>query len=94
MNSHDSQGQARSMVMTREVDLYKDSYPTVFAIKPGISGLSQISGRSDLEFEEEMRLDVLYIERWTLFLDLIIMLKAFYSLQTEKLNNYENCPDT
>ncbi len=64
----------------REVDLYRDAYPTVFAVKPGITGLSQISGRSDLEFEEEMRLDVLYIERWTLFLDLIIMLKTPFIL--------------
>lgn len=64
----------------REVDLYKDTYPTVFIIKPGITGLSQISGRSDLEFEEEMRLDVFYIERWTLFLDLIIMLKTPFIL--------------
>ncbi len=64
----------------REVDVYKDSYPTVFAVKPGITGLSQISGRSDLDFEEEMRLDVLYIERWTLFLDLIIMLKTPFVL--------------
>ena len=64
----------------REVDIYKDAYPTVFAVKPGITGLSQISGRSDLEFEEEMRLDVLYIERWTLFLDLIIMLKTPFIL--------------
>ncbi len=64
----------------REVDLYKDAYPTVFAVKPGITGLSQISGRSDLEFEEEMRLDVLYIERWTLFLDVIIMLKTPFIL--------------
>ncbi len=64
----------------REVELYKDSYPTVFAIKPGITGMSQISGRSDLEFEEEMRLDILYIERWTVFLDLVIMLKTPFIL--------------
>ncbi|HRH23139.1 MAG TPA: sugar transferase [Candidatus Magasanikbacteria bacterium] len=64
----------------REVDLYRDAYPTVFAVKPGITGLSQISGRSDLEFEEEMRLDVLYIERWTLFLDVIIILKTPFIL--------------
>lgn len=64
----------------REVELYREAYPTVFAVKPGITGLSQISGRSDLEFEEEMRLDILYIERWTLFLDLIIMLKTPFIL--------------
>ncbi len=60
----------------REVSLYERKHNTVFGIKPGITGLSQISGRSDLSFEEEMRLDTLYIERWSLWLDLIICLKT------------------
>ena len=60
----------------REVNAYDDSYKQVFAIKPGITGLSQISGRSDLSYEEEMRLDLLYIERWSLFTDLIIIIKT------------------
>ncbi len=64
----------------REVDLYHEAYPTVFAVKPGITGLSQISGRSDLQFEEEMRLDVLYIEQWTILLDSIIIVKTPFIL--------------
>lgn len=60
----------------REVRNYEENYRQVFALKPGITGLAQISGRSDLSFEEEIKLDVFYIEKWSLFLDLIIFLKT------------------
>ena len=52
----------------------------VLVIKPGITGLAQISGRSDLSFEEEVRLDVFYIEKWRLLLDIIICLKTPFVL--------------
>jgi exopolysaccharide biosynthesis polyprenyl glycosylphosphotransferase len=64
----------------REVKKYKDDYPLVFDIKPGITGLAQISGRSDLSFEDEMKLDVLYIERWNLWIDFIIFIKTPFIL--------------
>ncbi|PIY92543.1 MAG: hypothetical protein CO030_00815 [Candidatus Magasanikbacteria bacterium CG_4_9_14_0_2_um_filter_42_11] len=64
----------------REVEQYQDDYPIVFTLKPGITGLAQISGRSDLAFEEEMKLDILYTERWSLFLDMIILLKTPFVL--------------
>ncbi|MBI4992950.1 MAG: sugar transferase, partial [Candidatus Magasanikbacteria bacterium] len=60
----------------REVEQYEKEYPTVFTLKPGITGMAQISGRSDLSFEEEMKLDIFYIERWSMFLDLIIFIKT------------------
>ncbi|EKE06622.1 MAG: undecaprenyl-phosphate glucose phosphotransferase [uncultured bacterium] len=60
----------------REVEKYADKYPDVFVLKPGITGLSQISGRSDLSFEEEMKLDIFYIEKWSLYLDIIIFIKT------------------
>lgn len=52
----------------------------VLVIKPGITGLAQISGRSDLSFAEEVRLDVFYIEKWRLLLDVIICLKTPFVL--------------
>lgn len=60
----------------REVEKYENEFPTVFTLKPGITGLAQISGRSDLSFEEEMKLDVFYIEKWSLLLDFIIFIKT------------------
>lgn len=64
----------------REVAHYEEHYPKVFTLKPGITGLAQISGRSDLAFDDEMRLDVLYIEKWNLLLDGIIFLKTPFVL--------------
>lgn len=60
----------------REVNNYEKRHRKVLALKPGVTGLAQISGRSDLAFEEEVRLDVLYIEKWSLFLDFIIFIKT------------------
>src|SRR3989338_3850652 len=64
----------------REVEGYAKEHTVVFAIKPGITGLAQISGRSDLSFEDEMRLDALYIEKWSLWLDMIISIKTPFIL--------------
>lgn len=60
----------------REVGEYAQYHRHVLAIKPGITGLAQISGRSDLSFEEEVRLDTYYVENWSLGLDVFILLKT------------------
>ncbi len=60
----------------QEVSQYKRGYKKLLAIKPGITGLAQVSGRSNLLFAEEAKLDVFYIENWSVWLDLIILLKT------------------
>jgi exopolysaccharide biosynthesis polyprenyl glycosylphosphotransferase len=60
----------------REVAKYKKHHKRVLDIKPGVSGLAQISGRSDLDFDEEVKLDTYYIENWSLKQDFWIMLKT------------------
>lgn len=60
----------------REVEKYEKKYHKLLTLKPGITGLAQISGRSNLTFEEEARLDILYIEKWSLLLDFIIFVKT------------------
>lgn len=62
--------------MPKEVIGYSRHHRRVFNVKPGITGLPQVSGRSDLDFEEEVRLDTYYIENWSLLLDLIIIVKT------------------
>lgn len=64
----------------REVAGYTKQHRLAFGVKPGITGLAQISGRSDLTYEEEMRLDILYIEKWSLFLDIIVVVKTPFIL--------------
>jgi exopolysaccharide biosynthesis polyprenyl glycosylphosphotransferase len=62
--------------LPEEVARYKPGERRVLTIKPGISGLSQISGRANLDFEDEVRLDMYYIENWSPWLDLIILIKT------------------
>lgn len=47
-----------------------------YLVLPGLTGLWQVSGRSELEFDDLVRLDFLYIERWSVFLDVIIILRT------------------
>lgn len=61
-----------------EVKLYKPHERRVFAVWPGITGLAQISGRSDLSFAEEVRLDLQYIENWSPLLDLWILWRTIW----------------
>ncbi len=62
--------------LPEEVAKYENHHKKTLSIKPGITGLAQISGRSDLLFEEEVKLDVYYIENWSLLLDFSIMLRT------------------
>jgi len=62
--------------MPKEVKGYSRHHKRVFNVKPGITGLAQISGRSNLDFEEEVRFDTHYIENWSLLIDIIIMIKT------------------
>lgn len=62
--------------LPEEVANYKKQHKFVLTIKPGITGMAQISGRSDLDFEEEMQLDTYYIEHWSPWMDIIIILKT------------------
>ena len=61
----------------KEVKNYTSEQRKLLMIKPGITGLAQISGRSDLTFDEEARLDIFYLENWSIWLDFYIMLKTF-----------------
>lgn len=62
--------------LPEEVVRYEESQKRVLALKPGITGMAQVNGRHRNSFEDEVRLDVFYIEHWSLFLDLKILLKT------------------
>lgn len=59
-----------------EIEKYEKHHKKVLLIKPGMTGMAQISGSSDLPFEEEVKLDTYYIENWTLLRDIYILLKT------------------
>lgn len=70
----------------REVDKYSEYHRRLLTIKPGVSGMAQVSGRSDLSFDDEYKLDVYYIENWSLFLDIIICFKTVGALFARRQN--------
>ena len=62
--------------MLNEKEKIGKDLPTVLTVKPGITGLWQVSGRSDVDFYERVELDVWYIQNWNLWMDLVILLKT------------------
>lgn len=59
-----------------EVEQYGDAYRKRLSVRPGITGLWQVSGRNQIDFQEWMTLDLEYIDRWSIGLDLAILLKT------------------
>lgn len=59
-----------------EVALYDEWDGRRLLVRPGITGLWQVSGRSNLEWEDAIRLDLYYVENWSLVADLIILLRT------------------
>jgi exopolysaccharide biosynthesis polyprenyl glycosylphosphotransferase len=60
----------------RDYERLADWHRKRYLVLPGMTGLWQVSGRSELDFDELVRLDFLYLEHWSVFLDLTIMLKT------------------
>ncbi|HEY0161721.1 MAG TPA: sugar transferase [Edaphobacter sp.] len=64
-------------IVAAEVEKYGDSFECYCRVKPGLTGLWQVSGRSELTYDERVALDCDYVNRWTLRRDLRILLKTF-----------------
>jgi exopolysaccharide biosynthesis polyprenyl glycosylphosphotransferase len=62
--------------LPEEVALYEADVRRRLLVKPGLTGLWQVSGRSDLTWEESVRLDLRYVENWSFALDLMILWKT------------------
>ncbi len=63
-----------------EVERYEDDARRRLLVKPGITGLWQVSGRSDLSWEEWVRLDLHYVENWSVGLDLHLLWKTVFAV--------------
>jgi len=62
--------------LEREVEQYEAQVRRRFLVKPGITGLWQVNGRSRLSWEESVRLDLYYVENWSLVGDLRILFRT------------------
>ena len=63
-------------IVQDEVVRYADQIEHYAAVRPGITGLWQVSGRSDVDYEQRVQLDTLYVREWSFIGDLVIMLKT------------------
>jgi len=60
----------------RDYDRLEEWHMQRYQVMPGMTGLWQVSGRAELDFDDLVRLDFLYLERWSVFLDLTILVKT------------------
>jgi exopolysaccharide biosynthesis polyprenyl glycosylphosphotransferase len=68
----------------RDYELLEDWHRRRYAVLPGMTGLWQISGRSGLSFDDLVRLDFTYIENWSIWLDISIIVKTFPAVITRR----------
>ena len=66
--------------LPEEVEKYENDVRRRLLVKPGITGLWQVSGRSDLSWEDTVRLDLYYVENWSLALDAQILWRTLYAV--------------
>lgn len=67
-----------------EIKFYERRHRQLLEVKPGVTGLAQISGSSDLPFEEEAKLDIYYVENWSIWLDLKIIIRTVWVMLSDK----------
>ena len=70
--------------LPREVALYGDDVRRRLLVKPGMTGLWQVSGRSDLSWEESVRFDLYYVENWSVLGDLMILWRTVRAVLTAR----------
>jgi exopolysaccharide biosynthesis polyprenyl glycosylphosphotransferase len=72
------------MISPPEMDEYGKWGTNLLTVRPGITGLWQVSGRSDVSYEERVRLDMYYIRNWTLWLDIYLLLATIPAVLRKK----------
>jgi len=68
----------------RDYEMLEEWHRKRYLVLPGITGLWQVSGRSELDFDDLVHLDFIYLERWSLALDLTILLKTIPAVFTRR----------
>jgi exopolysaccharide biosynthesis polyprenyl glycosylphosphotransferase len=62
-------------LIPEELSVYEKRH-TILSVKSGLTGLAQVSGRRDISFEERRKLDIFYVQNWSFWLDLTILIKT------------------
>jgi Undecaprenyl-phosphate galactose phosphotransferase WbaP len=64
-------------IVNDEVEKYGEDFNRIFSVKPGLTGLWQVSGRSDTDYGERISFDTYYLQSWSVWLDIWILYKTF-----------------
>lgn len=63
-------------IVKKEIERYREMYPLYSRVRPGITGLWQVSGRNDTSYEQRVRLDSYYVCNWSIWLDAYLVLRT------------------
>jgi len=69
-------------IVTQEVERYGEDFALYCRVKPGITGLWQISGRNNTSYAERVTLDQYYVRNWSIWLDLYVLMKTVRTVLT------------
>ncbi|GHV40996.1 undecaprenyl-phosphate galactose phosphotransferase WbaP [Spirochaetia bacterium] len=64
-------------IVDDEVEKYGEDFKRIFSVKPGLTGLWQVSGRSDTDYAERVSYDTYYLQSWSVWLDIWVLFKTF-----------------
>jgi len=65
-------------IVEKEIEKYGDDFDLYIQVLPDLTGLWQVSGRSDLSYMERVWLDTHYVRNWSVWLDLVILVRTFW----------------
>lgn len=70
-------------LIPQELSAYEKRH-SILSVKSGLTGLAQVSGRRNISFEERRKLDIYYVQNWSFWLDIIILLRTFRAIISGK----------
>ena len=71
-------------IIDKELPRYGKFQDDYLMVKPGITGMWQVSGRSDIDYDERVQLDSWYVRNWSVWIDIVLLFKTFYVVLARK----------
>jgi lipopolysaccharide/colanic/teichoic acid biosynthesis glycosyltransferase len=71
-------------IVEAELPKYGTGHSTLLSLKTGLTGHWQVYGRNDISYDERVKLDIYYIENWSLWMDIRIILRTIWIVLTRK----------
>jgi lipopolysaccharide/colanic/teichoic acid biosynthesis glycosyltransferase len=70
--------------VVEEIQYYNDCFNLYKRVKPGLTGIWQVSGRNDMSYQQRVSLDEYYIKNWSIWLDFFILFQTIMAVLTGK----------